>query len=147
MTIRPYNKETDEKEVVELWLACKLVTSWNNPNQDIERKLKVDPDLFLVGTEKGRVIATVMGGYEGHRGWVNYLAVHPDFQRKGYATELMSIIEEKLKARGAPKINLQVRSSNTDVISFYKSLNYKVDDVLSLGKRLEEDRKLHVEES
>ncbi|HZO52702.1 MAG TPA: GNAT family acetyltransferase, partial [Bryobacteraceae bacterium] len=81
--IRRYNLD-DEKAVVALWRRCDLVRPWNDPNRDIQRKLGVSPDLFLVGIVDGQVVATVMAGYEGHRGWLNYLAVNPEFQRRGY---------------------------------------------------------------
>ena len=77
-----------------------------------------------------------MFGYEGHRGWVNYLAVSPAHQRRGHATALMQWGEEALKAHGCPKINLQIRSSNAAVISFYLHLGYSDDQVIGLGKRL-----------
>ncbi len=138
MEIRTYNSFY-EKDVIDMWIKCGLVKPWNNPKKDIERKLKVDPDLFLVGLIENNIIASVMGGYEGHRGWINYLAVDPKYQKQGYASEIMHAIENKLKEKGAPKINLQVRTSNQSIINFYKTSNYKIDDVISLGKRLVED--------
>jgi ribosomal protein S18 acetylase RimI-like enzyme len=140
MNIRQFEpKDTDE--AVNLWMRCGLTVPWNNPRQDIERKLRVSPDLFLVGEEGGKIIATAMGGYEGHRGWVNYLAVHPDFQRHGFGTMLMQALEDRLKGLGCPKLNLQVRTTNLAVISFYKSIGYADDNVVSLGKRLIEDKR------
>lgn len=138
MKIRQYD-EGDQAEVISLWTECGLVVSHNNPARDIERKLKVDPDLFLVGTNESRVVATVMGGYEGHRGWVNYLAVKPAEQGKGFGQTIMRIIEARLKDKGCPKINLQIRTGNSEVIAFYSAIGYTVDDVVSLGKRLEHD--------
>ena len=135
MNIRPYKLE-DTPEVIALWEACGLVREWNNPSRDIERKLRVNPELFIVGCIDNTVIASAMGGYEGHRGWVNYLAVHPEFQGKGYALKIMSDLEEKLIARGCPKINLQIRSTNKEVIAFYESIGYTIDEVISMGKRL-----------
>ena len=132
-------KDTDE--VVSLWMQCGLTVPWNNPWQDIERKLKVSPDLFLVGEQDGKVIATAMGGYDGHRGWVNYLAVHPDYRRKGYGKTMMQAIEGKLMALGCPKLNLQVRATNLAVIGFYEKNGYASDNVVSMGKRLNDDRK------
>ena len=85
-----------------------------------------------------------MGGYEGHRAWINYLAVDPSCQRKGYGRKIMIVIEKKLKEKGAPKINLQIRSSNKSVIEFYKSINYNRDDVISMGKRLIEDEEYKI---
>ena len=140
MEIRNYHS-SDESQVIDLWVRCNLVRPWNNPKKDIERKLKIDPDLFLVGVLDGKVITTVMGGYEGHRGWINYLAVDPSHQRKGYGRTIMKEIEERLKAKGAPKINIQIRSANESVINFYKSIGYKTDDVIGMGKRLVEDER------
>ena len=95
----------------------------------------------MVGVLDGKVIAVVMGGYEGHRGWINYLAVDPSCQKKGYGKTIMKEIEEKLKAKGAPKINIQIRSANESVIHFYKSIGYEIDDVIGMGKRLVEDER------
>jgi ribosomal protein S18 acetylase RimI-like enzyme len=80
-----------------------------------------------------------MAGYEGHRGWVNYLAVDPGRRRQGLGKDLMAAAERLLAERGCPKINLQVRSENADVIAFYVALGYMKDDVVSLGKRLVND--------
>jgi ribosomal protein S18 acetylase RimI-like enzyme len=131
--------ETDEQQVIDLWIKCHLVVSSNNPKRDIQRKLKVDRDLFLAGILDEKVIATVMGGYEGHRGWINYLAVEPGFQGKGYGRLMMEAIEQRIRLKGCPKINLQVRATNKAVIQFYRSLGYTDDHVIGLGKRLEED--------
>ena len=136
MNIREY-QTGDENEVVRLWSQCDLIVPWNNPIRDIERKLQVDPDLFLVGEENGCIITTVMGGYEGHRGWINYLAVHPDHRLKGHGKKIMAEVERRIKEKGCPKINLQIRASNTDVIAFYKSIGFMDDHVIGLGKRLE----------
>lgn len=133
--IRPYRK-TDRAAVVELWQSTGLTKPQNDPNKDIDRKLKVDPELFLVGEVQGTLVATVMAGYEGHRGWVNYLAVQPGHHREGFGRLLMAQVETLLKDRGCPKVNLQVRSSNADVIAFYQALGYVVDPAVSLGKRL-----------
>jgi len=129
----------DEKAVVRLWTDCGLVVPWNDPYKDIQRKLKVQSDLFFVGCLEGHIIATVMAGYDGHRGWINYLAVHPQHQLTGIARQMMDHAETHLRAAGCPKINLQVRSTNAGVIKFYKTIGFKIDDVVSLGKRLEPD--------
>lgn len=139
MQIRPY-READEDAVIRLWEHCELTRPWNDPRRDIARKRAVRPDLFLVGEVEGEVVATVMAGYEGHRGWINYLAVHPDHQRRGLGRAIMVEAERLLAAAGCPKINLQVRMSNQAVIAFYRSLGYAVDDVVSLGKRLVQDQ-------
>lgn len=138
LTVRAYRVD-DEADVIALWHACGLVVPQNDPKRDIERKLLVNPELFLVGELDGQFIATCMAGYEGHRGWINYLAVHPEHQRHGHAREIMEHAESLLLAAGCPKINLQVRSTNASVIAFYEQLGFAQDNVVSLGKRLEHD--------
>jgi ribosomal protein S18 acetylase RimI-like enzyme len=138
MQIRAF-QPGDETAVVALWQACDLTRPWNDPHKDIARKLQVGADLFVVGIEEAELIASAMFGYEGHRGWVNYLAVSPEHQRRGHASALMRWGEQALKERGCPKINLQVRSSNAAVITFYKSLGYGDDEVIGMGKRLISD--------
>lgn len=138
LTIRPFRSE-DETAVIRLWFRCDLVRPWNNPKRDIERKQAHSPELFLVGELEGEVVATVMAGYEGHRGWINYLAVDPGLRRNGLGREMMEAAEDLLRRAGAPKINLQVRFQNRDVIDFYEAIGYKVDKSTSMGKRLEPD--------
>ena len=136
--IRPF-READEAQVVALWRACGLTRPWNDPHRDIARKLAMQRELFLVGEEGGRIVASVMAGYEGHRGWVNYLAVDPGRRRAGLGARLMQRVEELLLAQGCPKINLQVRASNAEVLAFYRALGYAQDEVVAMGKRLVPD--------
>lgn len=138
MQIRSFQLQ-DEEAVVDLWRQCDLIRPWNDPHKDIRRKLEIRPDLFLVGVREDRVIASVMAGYDGHRGWLNYLAVAPEYQRLGLALAIVTEAERLLRAAGCPKINLQVRTSNQGVIEFYRRVGYSTDDVLSMGKRLEHD--------
>ncbi|WP_038852038.1 GNAT family acetyltransferase [Bordetella petrii] len=135
LTIRPY-QTPDADAVVQLWHDCGLTRAWNDPYKDIDRKLGVQPELFLVGALQDQVVASVMAGYDGHRGWVNYLAVAPAVRRRGYASQLMNAVEQRLLAMGCPKINLLVRTGNTVVVDFYKALAFRQDEVISLGKRL-----------
>jgi ribosomal protein S18 acetylase RimI-like enzyme len=135
MRIRAY-QSGDESSIIALWRSCGLVVPHNNPAADIRRKLQVSPELFLVGILDDRPIACVMAGYEGHRGWINYLAVAPGLQGKGYGRQIMEHAEQLLRERGCPKINLQVRSANREVIEFYRRLGFAIDDVSSMGKRL-----------
>ncbi len=135
MLIRPYQPD-DEDAVVALWQACELTRPWNDPRKDIARKLTVQRDLFFVGTQDGAVMASVMAGFDGHRGWVNYLAVHPSHQKHGHGQALMRAVEQALLAMGCPKINLQVRAANTGVLAFYGRIGYANDEVVSLGRRL-----------
>lgn len=135
MKIRQF-QETDTEAVVRLWERCGLTRPWNNPYTDIERKLTTQRELFLVGELGGSVIGSVMAGYDGHRGWVNYLAISPEHQRSEYGRQLMEYVENALRARGCPKLNLQVRTSNEAALGFYARLGYVHDQVVSLGKRL-----------
>ena len=138
MEIRQFQIQ-DEEAVVALWRSCDLLRPWNDPHKDIRRKLEVRPDLFLVGVLDGQIVASVMAGYEGHRGWLSYLGVAPEYQRHGLARAIVTEAERLLRAAGCPKINLQVRTSNQGVIEFYRRIGYSTDDVLSMGKRLEHD--------
>jgi ribosomal protein S18 acetylase RimI-like enzyme len=138
MNIRPF-QSADEHAVVALWDRCGLTRPWNDPRKDIRRKLAVRPDLFLVAELEGAVIGTVMVGYDGHRGWINYLSVDPDHRRRGVGRALMAEAERLLRLEGCPKINLQVRTGNTEVIEFYRRVGFLTDDVVSMGRRLEVD--------
>jgi ribosomal protein S18 acetylase RimI-like enzyme len=138
MIIRAFEL-TDEPAVIDLWHHCELVRPQNDPTKDIRRKLNVQPGMFLIAKIENEIIGTVMAGYEGHRGWINYLAVSPQHRRQGIATALMQEAERILRLVGCPKINLQVRSTNRDVIEFYRQIGFAVDDVVSMGKRLECD--------
>jgi ribosomal protein S18 acetylase RimI-like enzyme len=126
----------DEAAVVALWNECGLTRSWNDPHKDIARKLTEQPELFLVGAIGDEVVASVMAGFDGHRGWVYYLAVAERHRKQSYGRALMQEAERLLIERGCPKINLQVRSSNSGVIEFYRKLGYSKDETVSLGKRL-----------
>jgi ribosomal protein S18 acetylase RimI-like enzyme len=138
MQIRPFAPK-DEAALVALWVKCGLVRPTNDPHKDIARKLEVRPDLLLVGELDGRLVGGVMAGYEGHRGWLNYLAVDPEVQGRGLGRALVAEAERRLRALGCPKVNLQIRTSNAGVIAFYRRLGYSQDDVVSMGKRLETD--------
>jgi len=126
----------DEAAVVALWNECGLTRPWNDPHKDIARKLTEQPELFLVGAIGSEVVASVMAGFDGHRGWVYYLAVAERHRKRSYGRALMHEAERLLIERGCPKINLQVRSSNPGVIEFYRKLGYSQDQTVSLGKRL-----------
>ncbi len=136
MQVRAFTP-ADTEAVVQLWQDCELTRPWNDPHKDIARKLSVSPDLFWLGCDAdGRIIASIMVGYDGHRGWINYLAVNPAHQRRGHARQLMQRAERALSELGCPKLNLQVRAGNEAVLAFYERLGYADDRTLSLGKRL-----------
>lgn len=139
LTIRPFRPE-DEDAVIRLWQDCDLLRAYNDPHRDIERKLAFQPELFLVGLLAGEIVAGVMAGYEGHRGWLNYLAVAPDHRRRGFGRQLVAEAERRLQKLGCPKINLQVRHTNVQAMEFYRRLGFAVDEVASMGKRLCDDQ-------
>ncbi len=138
MRVRAF-ADADEEAVVALWQRCGLVRAWNDPHKDIARKRAVQRELFLVAELDGAIVGSVMGGYEGHRGWVNYLAVDDAQRRSGLGRRLMDEVETRLRALGCPKLNLQVRGDNRAALAFYQKLGFAVDDAVSLGKRLERD--------
>jgi ribosomal protein S18 acetylase RimI-like enzyme len=138
MVIRAF-ADADEDAVVALWTHCGLVRSWNDPHKDVARKKKLQRELFLVAEEAGRIVGSVMGGYDGHRGWVNYLAVAESHRKSGLGRALMAAVETRLRALGCPKINLQVREDNLQALAFYERIGFARDASLSLGKRLESD--------
>lgn len=125
-----------QEAVIDLWRKCGLVVPQNDPVEDIRKKLGFQPDLFLIALLDGTVVGSVMVGYEGHRGWLNYLAVLPGHQRKGYGKKLVEKAVEELRTLGCLKINVQIRRSNISAVEFYKRLGFKDDDVVSLGLRL-----------
>jgi ribosomal protein S18 acetylase RimI-like enzyme len=138
MDIRPFERG-EEAAVVRLWDRCGLLRPWNDPHSDIRRKLAVRPDLFLVAAIRGEVVGSVMIGWDGHRGWVNYLAADPDHRRQGIGRALMAEAERRLLREGCPKLNLQIRAGNEDVVAFYRRLGYEVEELVSMGKRLIRD--------
>jgi ribosomal protein S18 acetylase RimI-like enzyme len=136
LVIRSYD-DKDEVKVIQLWRdVFPGNPSWNVPKADIERKLTVQRDLFLVGELDGQIVATVMAGFDGHRGWVHLVAVAPDHRQRGFGRAMMVEAENKLREIGCTKINLQVRATNQGVVSFYERLGYSVEERVSMGKRL-----------
>ena len=139
LLIRPF-KEGDEEALVSLWKMCKLTVPWNDPYKDIARKIKVQAELLLVGQLEEKLIASVMAGYDGHRGWINYFAVHPDFQSRGYGKQLMDNVENRLRELGCPKIILQIREGNDKVLSYFQKHGFVEEKRINMGKRLEDDQ-------
>ncbi len=134
--IRVY-READERAVADLWREIfPDAPEWNVPERDIWRKLSVQRELFFVACNDDALIGTAMAGYDGHRGWVYYVAVAPANRRQGIGEALMRRVESGLAAAGCPKLNLQVRAENIGVVAFYKKLGYTIEERVSLGKRL-----------
>lgn len=129
-------QQSDTEPVVALWHACGLTRPWNDPHKDIARKQLVQPELFLVVRDGAAVVATIMAGFDGHRGWVNYLAVAATHRGRGIGRALMLEVERRLERMECPKLSLMVRKDNREVVAFYVHLGYAMDDVVAFGKRL-----------
>lgn len=126
----------DKMDVIDLWNRCGLIIQSNDPEKDIELKMKFQPELFFVATLDNRVIGSVMTGYDGHRGWLNYLCIHPDYRNSGYGRSLVEFAVQQLKKFNCPKVNLQVRNTNTKVIDFYKKLGFYEHEVIGMQLKL-----------
>jgi len=136
LSIRPC-RDHDEPQVIALWQCCFPDNPPRSaPRVMIAQKRRVQPELFLVGLVGERVVATAMGGYDGHRGWVYAVATDPAFRRRGHARSLLQALERALARMGCPKLNLQVRVSNQVVVDFYRALGYAVEERISMGKEL-----------
>jgi ribosomal protein S18 acetylase RimI-like enzyme len=137
LELRPYTS-ADESAVVAL---CREVLPDDPPHHDpvssIRLKTATQPDLFFVATHGRHVVGTIMAGFDGHRGWIYRVAVSPQYQRQGIGTALVRHAEATLVARGAPKINLQIRATNSQVVAFYEHLGYVVEERISMGKRIQ----------
>jgi ribosomal protein S18 acetylase RimI-like enzyme len=130
-------RASDQEHVVSLWEdVFRDDPPANAPLGMIARKLTVQPELFLVARVAGQLVGTVLAGFDGVRGWIHHLAVAPRYRRRGVASALMTAAERGLLALGCPKVNLQVRATNAEVVAFYRSLGYVVEERLSLGKRI-----------
>ena len=127
----------DEESVVCLWKRCELTRDWNDPYKDIKFARDGVTSTVLVGIVEGRIVASVMAGHDGHRGVLYYLAVDPEFQKRGYGKAAVAAAEAWLRERGVWKINLMVRSENENTGRFYERLGYEVNPVTSFGKRLD----------
>ena len=129
----------DTEAVIGLWEHCGLTRPQNDPRKDIQRKLSVQAELFLVAEIDGGIVGSAMAGYDGHRAWVYYFGVVPVAQRRGVGSALIAEVERRVGALGCPKINLQVRDGNDAAIEFYRAVGFAEDAVRSMGKRLVQD--------
>ncbi len=130
-------KESDADDVIALWEACGLTRPWNDPAADFRLALANQTSAILLAHIEGALVASVMTGFDGHRGWVYYLAVAPDSRKHGLGTKMMAAAERWLRERNAPKIQLMVRDGNEAAIGFYKALDYDVQPVVTIGRRLD----------
>jgi len=127
-----------QKKVIDLWKESNLIVSQNDPVEDIQKKLAFQPELFFIALLDGKLVGSVMAGYEGHRGWLNYLAVLPSYQKRGYGRKLVERAIAELKRLGCLKLNVQIRESNASAVAFYEHLGFRNDHVVSLGLRLKQ---------
>ncbi|MEH6662818.1 MAG: GNAT family acetyltransferase [Parasphingorhabdus sp.] len=130
-------KESDIDDVIALWRACDLTRPWNDPAADYRLALANETSAILLAHIEGQLVASVMTGFDGHRGWVYYLAVAPDARKQGLGRKMMEAAEAWLRERDAPKIQLMVRDDNEAAIEFYKALGYELQPVVTIGKRLD----------
>jgi len=135
MHIRPFDW-ADEPRVIEIWQRCRLVREDVDPRIDIAQKMTLHPELFLVGEIDEQVVATCMASFTGRRGWINYMAVHPDHQRQGLGRQILAEAERRLAEKGCPKINLRVREGQKALVAFYEKLGYQNEHLVSLAKPL-----------
>ena len=134
--IRPA-KAADAAVVIALWHACGLTRPWNDPAADFARATGTATATILVAEIDGAIVGSAMVGYDGHRGWVYYLAVAAGARRQGLGRALMAAAEAWLRAAGAPKLQLMVRSDNAAAVGFYTALGYDPQPVLTLGRFLD----------
>jgi ribosomal protein S18 acetylase RimI-like enzyme len=135
ISIRPFALR-DTETVISLWQETGLTRSWNNPHRDIQRKMSVQPELFLVAVDGDEIVGSVMAGYDGHRGWIYYLASAPRRRGEGIGRHLVEAAEHALLELGCPKVQLMVRPENEEVLSFYDALGYERFTTTTTGKRL-----------
>lgn len=135
LAIRPF-ADGDREAVVALWDACGLLVPWNDPRADIALALSKPNAAILVGTEDARLVASVMVGHDGHRGWIYYLAVDPAQQGRGHGAAMVAAAERWLADAGMPKAQLLVRETNRRVMAFYERLGYAASPVTMMQKWL-----------
>jgi ribosomal protein S18 acetylase RimI-like enzyme len=128
----------DAAAVVALWETCGLTRPWNDPRGDFALALAGAVSTILVIRDQGAIAGSVMAGFDGHRGWVYYLAVAPEHRRCGHGRSLMAAAERWLRGQGAPKIQLMVRDDNVAALGFYEALGLERQKVVTLGKFLKD---------
>ena len=137
LTIRPFEPR-DRLALERLWSRVFADDPpWNAPAVMIANKLKVQPELLLVGILHETLVGAVMAGFDGVRGWIYHLAVAPESRRRGIATQLVRTVEAGLRKVGCPKVNIQVREANSEAVAFYRNLGFAIEDRVSMGRRLE----------
>lgn len=124
--------------VVDLWRAARLTRPWNDPDADFRMAQSgTASDVLLIHDAAGQLAGSVMVGFDSHRGWVYYLGVHPDHQRRGVGRALMAAAEDWLRRRDCPKLMFMIRNDNLATKAFYTALGYEPQAVETLGRRLD----------
>lgn len=129
--------DADVEPVVALWQRCGLTRPWNDPHADIALARRRDNSTILVGRDKDAIAATIMVGHDGHRGWVYYVAVDPDRQKRGHGRAIMAAAEDWLRAAGISKLQLLVRRENAPANAFYGSLGFELSTSVMFQKWLD----------
>jgi ribosomal protein S18 acetylase RimI-like enzyme len=130
-------EDRDIPEVIVLWQRCGSTRPWNNPEADIALARKGANATILLGRDNRVLVASVLVGQDGHRGWVYYVTVDPDHRFKGFGRMIMSAAEDWLRARGIEKMQLMVRGDNTQVHAFYQSIGYFEQERVVFAKWLD----------
>ena len=138
MNIRPFRAQ-DQDAVINLWERAQLARPWNDPIEDIVRKVAYQPDLFVLGEYNNQLVATAMIEYDGHCGTLFYFAIDADYQGHGLGQKLLNYADCILTELGCPKLNILVRSENKEGAQFYTKAGFQQDLAASFGKRLISD--------
>ena len=131
--------DADREATITLWHAAGLTRPWNDPASDFELALANPTSAILLAHHNAELVGSVMVGFDGHRGWVYYLASDPGRRFGGIGRALMIAAEDWLKARGCPKIQLMVRTDNSAALGFYAAIGYAEQDVVTIGRRLDSE--------
>jgi ribosomal protein S18 acetylase RimI-like enzyme len=130
-------EDDDVTEVIALWQRCGSPRAWNDPARDIALARKETNATVLLGRNNGALVASVLVGHDGHRGWVYYVTVDPECRYAGFGRAIMNAAEEWLRARGIAKLQLMVRKENTKVHAFYQSIGYYNQETVTFAKWLD----------
>ena len=135
--IEAFNNSKHRDQVIDLWrIVFGYETAHNSPELVIDKKLAFKDGLFFVAVKGSNVVGTVMAGYDGHRGWIYSIAVHPEYQKQGIGSDLLCFAQDKLHDLGCLKVNLQIMEGNESVQRFYLANGYSVEQRVSMGKKL-----------
>ncbi|MBK9925820.1 MAG: GNAT family acetyltransferase [Anaerolineales bacterium] len=135
MQIREFQM-TDYDAVIGLWQITDIPLGRTDDQAGVIHKMERDPDLFLVGIENDVLVGAVMGTYDGRRGWINHLAIHPNYQGRGYGAAIVAQLEERLRKKGCQKLNLLIEPKNAKVQHFYETLDYQREELIFMEKWL-----------